>query len=248
MKKITRALLAAAAAITLTGGLWSVPAGAAAPNWKASYKEYIKQMMKSDNGHLNSQDAEVVLVDLNRDGVPELIAGESYRTVNTVVAAVTFRNGKVVKLQQSGDGQGEESPINFNLGMSAFSVKSNNLKLYKISKTGEYIYIGEDGGSSAISWSGGDYAIRMNGTSLLSTEISTFSGSDDEGNEYENYSFNKKTVSKKDYDRLQKTYYAKMKEVKSGAVSVRPQDSYDFEQEKANVAGIERFLNSFKPF
>ncbi|GMK40470.1 hypothetical protein PCCS19_35260 [Paenibacillus sp. CCS19] len=177
------------------------------PKWKDAYKKYIANYLKSED--LMIGDCVITLVDIDRDGVPELFGGLSYRTENVIDIAYTYKNGKVQKLTQKGPGAGDSGSIGFNLGMTAF-VKGHIL-VYKEKKTGKYVVIGKDSGGGAVSVSGGDYSLTLNGTVLTTKEINGFYEEQTEGGNWEGiyYSSGKK-VSKKQYDASRSNYYAQL--------------------------------------
>jgi|GEM_PF-4448700 hypothetical protein len=199
MKKATGAVLFLGLLLNL---LIPLEASAQAANWKQTYKKYILDYIQSDGFN---QDSVITLIDLDRDGVPELIGGEDYRIINRIDFAYTFKKGQSLRLTHQGPGIGEESPIGFRIGMHAFT--KGNLNLYKDKKSGKLQFVGTDGVGGIAGSDVGDYVIQLTGTVLKTYEISrhyTEEGVKDE------YTFKGNKVTKSAYDAKRKSYYASL--------------------------------------
>ncbi|BBI36787.1 hypothetical protein [Cohnella abietis] len=187
-------------------------------DWKSAYKNYILKYVNTD---YFTSDSAVVLVDIDRDGVPELFGGESYRTVNRVDIAYTFKKGKAAKVTQKGGVIGE-SPIGFDIGIGAFL--KENLKVYKDKKTGAFKVIGTDSGGGIASWSSSDILIQLNGTIITIKEISNSYTSKDGQNENTEYRFNGKAVKESQYTSNRKQYFSQLTGVATQANVLRLSD------------------------
>ncbi|WP_405176374.1 hypothetical protein MHI27_12085 [Paenibacillus sp. FSL H8-0261] len=190
--------------------LVALPAQAATKKdeWKQAYKSYILEYISSENF---GQDSLIVLFDFDRDGIPELIVGEPYRTVNRVDLAFTFKNGKAQKLSQKGTGLGAESPINFTIGMEAFN--TGNVKIFKNKKNRQYKTIVKDGGGGVTGWESGEYAISLQGTQLITHELSkTYYDRDEDSTEY---IFKGKILSETMYNKSRQNYFSEYTQIPS---------------------------------
>lgn len=191
--------------------LFAMPVSAASSStdWKTAYKNQILKYTSSENF---GQDTQITIVDLDRDGVPELFAGVPYRTVNHVDLAFTFKNGKLQALKYKGPGLGAESPIGFKIGMEA--LRAENLKVYKEKSSGKVVIIGEDGAGGAPSWTSELYSIRLKGTQLTAEKISAYHAEyGDHTDIQENFFFGGKKISQSVYDKKHKEYYSKLTEI-----------------------------------
>ncbi|SFM51398.1 S-layer homology domain-containing protein [Paenibacillus sp. 1_12] len=222
-------------------------------NWQAIYKEYIVQALTDKDGLTLGQDWEVVLIDLDMDGVPELIAGEAYREVSPVDFIKTIRDGQLVDLRQRVVGNSNPGSLNVNVGMNAFSVIKSSIKLYLVKNTGKYKYIGRDGFSGVDSWGDWEYEMNLAGMTLNTNEITRSqapnSWKKDDGftDQTEFYYTNDRKVSKKDYDLFREEYYADLIEVPHGAVSSSYMKLYNFDNGRINTTEIDTFLSSYMP-
>ncbi|WP_071392623.1 S-layer homology domain-containing protein [Bacillus tuaregi] len=189
-----------------------------------------------------------ILIDLDRDEIPELIGGHSYRMDAPVYFAITIKNGKIKNLAHKGDGIQDTNYSKLKIGTSAF-----NAKLYKNKQTGQYIYIGNDGWSTVADVGSIDYEISLDkdGT-IFSKEISYYSGqnsntaSDDPtGDVPDFFTFNGKEVSKEEYEQQRKAYFSQLEEVNSKVISEEMGHMYDMENEKAIESGINQFINRY---
>ncbi|KGP79551.1 hypothetical protein, partial [Paenibacillus sp. MAEPY1] len=190
----------------------STSAYAAQPSstWKSSYKKILNNYLKSEDF---GQDNVITLVDIDQDGIPELFAGQAYRTVNHVDLAYTFKNGKAVPLKQSGPGLSEdESGIGFNLGMEGFN--KGQVKIFVNKKTNKQTVIVRDGASSAIGAVVGEYAINLQGSKIVSQEISVANYSEEVDDEF---TFKGKKVSKSTFDKNRIKYFSQLKQKPSNA-------------------------------
>lgn len=219
-------------------------------DWKESYKKYIKQVLSDGGSFSFDPDMVMVLVDLDRDGIPELIGGEAYRLVSWIGIAKTIRNGQIVDIRQDGVEDSEK----FTIGMYAFLVNDPyhpGIKLYKDRNTGEYRYIGIDGYSSAISWGETEYEISLNGSTLRAKEIISSQGPnpghENDPDVVEAYYIGNKKVSKTDFEAYRRGYYANLISVAHGGISTNFSKLYDFDLKKPDEAGINAFLNSYSP-
>lgn len=198
--------------------------------WKQAYKKEITSYMNSDEF---TGDSLITLIDIDRDGTPELFAGDSYRTVNSTALAFTYKKGKLLPLIHKGSGAGSDSQIGFKLGMAAF--KAGETKVFKDKKTGKYKVIAKDGGGGVASWNSNEYVLELNGAVLTSTEISTFDGNED-GEEF--YSFKGKKVTKAQYNKSRTAYYAQFKQIPSEAKTLEAFTFFNDEK-----ADIEDYVN-----
>jgi len=215
-------------------------------DWKAAYKEYIKQVISAESGFPFEIET-VVLIDLDRDGIPELFGGQADRLVSWIVIGETYRNGKNISIYQNGVNRSDR----FSIGMYAFSVdnSSSGIKLFKDSVTGEYKYIGTDGYSSAIGWGLTEYEITLNGSTLLAKEIVSSRGPnpghEDDPDVVEEYGIGGKKVSKANYEKYRASYYYRLTEVEHGAVTIPLAKLYEFNRDIVDEDSITAFLNSY---
>ena len=183
------------------------------PVWKEKYREYIQAFLSNPSEKESiGGDTIFVLVDLDLDDTPELIIGDSHRTVNYIRSAVTLRDGEVIQLKTAGKGLGENGGI----GMAAFE----NIKLYKLNATGELVYIGEDSAGGLGSWGTGNYFLSLKGDTITSNEISFVEVIYGADNEYVKYFFNGKELSETDYHQMRKDLYSQLTEIGQVSASV----------------------------
>ncbi|WP_427392308.1 hypothetical protein ACPVTF_15155 [Geobacillus icigianus] len=131
-------------------------------SWQSVYVKYLDSIFESRDTFLNPND-ELVLIDLDINGIPELLGGSVGRLTSPINVAITVRGGKIVHLKHKGagiSGAPIESKTRFHIGMWAFSVQDSNIALYR--GNGHYIFIGEDGTSGLDSWSSGLFEINLN--------------------------------------------------------------------------------------
>ncbi|WP_256759871.1 hypothetical protein [Cohnella sp. WQ 127256] len=161
--------------------------------WKQAYKTKILNYIHSDNW---GQDSEIALFDIDRDGVPELFTGSSYRLSNHIATAYSFKKEKIQTLTLKGPGQSEAGKLGF-----------ADFQLFKEKKTGKYRVIARDCISGASNGTCGEYIVQLAGATLTTTEISTHTQSDESG---DSYTFLGKKITKAQYDAKQKNYYAQL--------------------------------------
>ncbi|OMF90433.1 hypothetical protein [Paenibacillus sp. FSL R7-0337] len=236
--------------VVLLGNIPEITSAKAGPtqSWTTLYSEYIKKALMDDTREWDSNEDYFTLVDLNRDGIPELIQGSSYRTVDCVNFAITVQNGNVVNFNYQGKLENSSEGI-FNVGMGAFFPRDEfrGLQLYKNKMNGKYIYIGFGGGSSAIAAYPQVFEINFNGTKFSEKEIfSAILPDPDEVDVKESYSVNKKEVSKSVYDKAYKQYFSNLTKVPSKVISASYNDLYSYEDQKLVSNGVANFLKRFK--
>lgn len=186
----------------------STSAYAAQPSstWKSSYKKILNNYLKSEDFGQNNV---ITLVDIDQDGVPELFAGQAYRTVNHLDLAYTFKNGKAVPLKQSGPGLSEDES---GLGMEGFN--KGQVKIFVNKKTNKHTVIVRDGGGGAVTTSVGEYAINLQGSKIVSQEISVATYSQEIDDEF---TFKGEKVSKSTFDKNRIKYFSQLKQKPSNA-------------------------------
>jgi hypothetical protein len=232
--------------VALFTGILPMPVRSEA-DWIGIYRDYIKSLSNREDDYAGpwfTWDTGFTLVDLDLDGTPELIIGESYRTVNRIYSAVTLRNGQLAQLTATGDGMGEEGGV----GMSAFSGELgeySGIRLYR-TKDDERIYIGRDGGGGAVSSSLGDYIITLDGTTIKGEELSTAHFLEDGDYREEHFTFKGQPVSNTEYERLRNQFYAELTEIANAAVYVPVREIYDFDRDFLDEDALIEKLRSFR--
>ncbi|WP_172200717.1 hypothetical protein [Saccharibacillus qingshengii] len=252
-KKVVTILLVTVLTIVITGISESPAQAASVTGWKKAYQKHIRDYVKSGGGDdFRSDESYITLVDLDRDGIPELFAGKNYRTVQSMDLAYTFKNGKALPIRQSG-GQGYASEYgtfhtNFDIGVAGFvkSTPYEGLKMFKHKKTGAIVAIGKSGYSSVAGWAVEEHVIKLIGTTLAIQEVSTMSeerGLPGDGSIY-TYTIRGEKVSKATYDLNRSNYYASLQGIASGTktLSGREVGSYDTGELVIDFKAIDKFL------
>lgn len=220
-------------------------------SWQSIYVKYLERTFESRDTFLDPND-ELVLIDLDMDGIPELLGGSVGRLTSPINVAITVRGGKIVHLKHKGagiSGAPIERKTRFHIGMWAFSVQDSNIALYR--GNGHYIFIGEDGTSGLDSWSSGLFEIKLEGDTIYTKQISYASGPnpfnvcDGCEAEPEKYKLGTQSVSRTEYEKGLKRYFSRLEAVDSGAVSIDVWKVYDFDKGKVNRQKIEEFVRSY---
>ncbi|MGF7049487.1 biopolymer transport protein ExbD [Paenibacillus sp. DS2015] len=155
-------------------------------------------------------DRDYILIDLNFDGVPELLGGIneiSYSMVDSDLALILYKDG-LVNMKFNGD-QALNGDMLGNMGLNAFS----EIKRYKDTRTDKYIYIAKEQNS----WDGqeeeAEYEVLLNSSVIEVKEI-FHSRADHEGDQGKTYfSHLKKEVEESDYVAARERYYKDLKPV-----------------------------------
>lgn len=236
----------------LAVGLFSPKASASpAGSWKVLYKDYLIQALTNKSNLSFGQDWEAVLIDLDLDGVPELVAGEAYRDVIPVDFIKTVRNGQLVDIRQEIAGSSSVNWGKVRIGMNAFSVNKASIKLFIDNTTGAYKYIGQDGFSGVDDFGIWEYELCLSGTTLRADQIvrsvepNPWRVDDGSAGMAEYYNSNNIKVSKADYDLLRRNYYANLTVVTHGAAFSTGARLYDYTNSRVNSAEIDTFLSSY---
>jgi hypothetical protein len=173
---------------------------------KNIYKEYLRQISESVF-------EEFILIDLDFNGVPELLGGNYSKTYSPVDFASTIKDGVVTKLNFKGD-DGitglEHDNSHVDIGLGAFS----EIKLFKLKGTSKSFYIGKD--ISNTNYDIGkqaEYEINLDTSTIYAKEIFY----DEFNNEYNKnlalYRYMKLEISKSQFDARHKEYYNNIEEV-----------------------------------
>jgi hypothetical protein len=173
---------------------------------KNIYKKYLTQITEGVF-------EEFILIDLDFDGVPELLGGSYSKTYSPVDFAATIKDGVVTKLNFEGD-DGitglERDNGQANVGLGAFS----EIKLFKQKDKSKSFYIGKD--ISITNYDMGkqaEYEISLDTSTIYVKEIFY----DEFDNEYnKDLSLNrymKLEISKSEFDARNKEYYNNIEEV-----------------------------------
>jgi hypothetical protein len=220
-------------------------------SWQNVYAKYLVSIFESRDTFLDPND-ELVLIDLDMDGIPELLGGSVGRLTSPINEAITIRDGKIVHLKHKGagiSGEPSESRTGFSIGMWAFSVQDSNIALYR--GNGHYIFIGEDGTSTLDSWSSGFYEIKLEDDTIYTKQIgytfglNPFNVSDGCEAEPEEYKLGTQLVSRAEYEKGLKGYFSRLEAVDSGAISIDVWRLYDFEKGVVNRQKMEEFVRSY---
>ncbi|WP_018923017.1 S-layer homology domain-containing protein [Salsuginibacillus kocurii] len=243
MKKVSVSfiVLGTLAMFTVTSG------EALEKDWQETYENELNNYI-SDNEYIHAdQSTNIVLADINRNGTPELFKGTSYRTVNNLDLALTYKNGEAIKLNHQGDGLGSsnESLQNMGIGMRAF----DHLQLYQNKSTEEFKFIGVDGSSSAINSSIADIGITMEGNMLTTDQISyAFSLNshqpEEEGSsEYEIYG---EQVSEREYEQEREKIFSNKEEVDFPYVKEQFNEIYDQTSDRINSVSLQGLFEEYQ--
>jgi hypothetical protein len=136
----------------------------ATTHWKDLYKDHIIKTLKEMNV------GNIVLSDLDFDGIPELFIGESGRMSSPVYDALTIRNGKIAKLKHEGDGLGGfDNDIEIELGFNTFT------SLNYFMDGSKFIAFGQDESSSLDGSSFCYYELYLTGVNIKTTELACIS-------------------------------------------------------------------------
>ncbi|WEK54633.1 MAG: hypothetical protein P0Y55_00725 [Candidatus Cohnella colombiensis] len=206
----------------------AVSAAQQTTNWRQAYKAKIIEYIQSDKW---DQTSKISMFDIDRDGVPELFAGEDYRLTNNIDMAYTFRNGKLVALTHKGPGSGYGSVNGIKLGFPSFS-------LYKHKESGKYSIFAYDGMSGIAGWDSHEYLITLSGSVLKTTEISASSYSDETG---DSYTFKGKAVNEKQYSSNRKQYFSPYTQVKKTTPSLEGLD-FVYRNESYVERAVDQYL------
>ena len=202
----------------LTVTLGSVPTYAS--DWKTLYKNYL---IATKDQHLYES---MVLVDLDRDGIPEFFAGSNAMSFCPTEIALTVQDGKLVKLFNKtqglcGSGQGDtEFAANFEVGFEAFQ----NAKLYQNTQTKEYKWIGKDGYSRGMDfYATGIYELTLQGKEVISNRIfySFFDNEYKDSPIIEEFEYRNQEVSKATYEKQYANYFKNLKEIPAKVLNLR---------------------------
>lgn len=181
---------------------------------KNIYREYLKSYSDQDNPI-----KDLVLVDLNSDGMPELFCGYTSRAYCPVNVVLSVKDGQLVKLNIQRNENGI-SGNNYDNGKSDIGLRAfSNIKLYKSRKTNEYSFIGKDSSSiNSDEWREGEYVISLDGNTINSKQIFyRISMQDDKSNQPRKYVLAYKycgnEISKSEYDTKYKEYFNDLEEV-----------------------------------
>lgn len=180
-----------------------------AVDWKTLYANYLSSN-KNDLIYEN-----LTLLDINRDGIPELFGGANSLTYCPVNVALTINNGKIAHLTNTTDGLcglGEsevKGQKGFNVGYEAFQ----SAELYKDTKTGQYKWIGKDGSSiNTRHYSLGIYELTLKGTKVVSDMI-FYEFHDEDESFTEEYKYQNKKVTKASYTQAKASYFKNLQKV-----------------------------------
>ncbi|MBS4174281.1 hypothetical protein [Bacillus sp. FJAT-49736] len=123
---------------------------------KNKYKDYLLSYVKEKNNEPNEW---YFLVDLDRDGIPELFGGSEAQIFSPINMAITFKNNKVSNIKFTGDngvsGLERDTKGNMNIGLPTIE----GLKLYSDKKTKKYTFIGSDYTGRYNAWTEAIYEI-----------------------------------------------------------------------------------------
>lgn len=183
---------------------------------KATDDEIIrsKDLYKDFLNKYNDEEVitELILVDLNDDRIPELIAGSFSKTYSPIKIALTIEDGNLVALKfdghygVSGVSRNSENYGIVNIGMPVFE----SLKVYKDKKTDEVVFIGKDiSANSADEGVAGDYTISLNNGVLNTKEIFFKDHSED----IKKYRYMNNDVSQNEFKNKTEEYYSNLEEL-----------------------------------
>lgn len=207
-------------------------------SWQTAYREYLKEYL--DQNRLD----QMILVDLNRDGIPELFGGNSSMISSPVEVAITFQDDKVVDLNHDGNGiSGWESTIDFMIGLPTFV----GLELYQDISRNEYIFFGADSVNGGDSQDGCTYEISLVEHTVFTKEIYCASVPKWEYEEgiTETFTFLGLEVTEVEFERKRSDYYSTLQEVDLKLISTGYGSVSNLLDGAEIDAAINHFLNSY---
>lgn len=183
---------------------------------KATDDEIIraKDLYKDFLNKYNDEEviAELILVDLNDDRIPELISGSFSKTYSPIKISLTIEDGNLAELKVAGDygvSGSSRSSKNYeivNIGMPVFE----SLKAYKDKNTNEMIFIGKDISANNVDEGvAGDYTISLNNGVLNTKEIFFKDHSED----IKKYRYMNNDVSQNELKNKTEEYYSNLEEL-----------------------------------
>lgn len=156
---------------------------------------------------------ELILIDLDLDGMPELFGGSYSKNYSPINFAITSKEGTLKELSFTGD-KGV-SGVNHDNGHTDIGIwVFSEVKLYRNKNTNKLSYIGRDIASRSYEvGSGAEYEISLNSNNINAKEIFYNEFNDEYSNNYTLYRYMKKDVSKSEYDAKHNEYYNDLQEV-----------------------------------